>query len=193
MVANSLAGLAGNFFGHCTSPTLRSLSGGMDIVMSVILSSSPRSPENRMPGLSEGSRVVATSISTCAPFAVAAVAVGISTPCGRPAQPERLAASRNGRRRPGPKGRFVTPFFMVLIQRDLMGMSIAQHTDPRTGRLQKSAGVAGYRRGMKTGLPRADAPCQFGLRKIRLHSGMDESFINRNSAYEAFDRLGQNK
>jgi hypothetical protein len=75
--------------GHCTSPTLRALSGGIEIVMLAKDRPGPRAPENISEG-SVGLRVVATSMSTWL-VPGAAAGTGTRTPL-RVEQPPRVSA-----------------------------------------------------------------------------------------------------
>src|ERR1700712_738633 len=64
ITANSVFGVGGSFFGHCTSPIFRAASGGIETVMSDRDGLGALSPPNNVAWLSVARRLVATSIST---------------------------------------------------------------------------------------------------------------------------------
>ncbi|VTZ63154.1 hypothetical protein EMEDMD4_490081 [Sinorhizobium medicae] len=89
VTAKSVSGFGGSFRGHCTVPGLRRESGGIETATSVIDSVGLRSPENNVAASPEGSRVVATSMSTCEVADGCARATGAITPFAWPPQPAR--------------------------------------------------------------------------------------------------------
>ncbi len=93
IVTKSRAGSPGGAAGHCTSPILRTASGGIETAMSAKARPIARSPPNITPaGSVTGARVVATSMSTTSVSGALCCDATMRLPIGRPAQPATSSA-----------------------------------------------------------------------------------------------------